>query len=177
MPGWLNYHFGFFLLATVPVSISIKTIFSGKHGKQPIHRAMQLTIAITILVNIVLGPLGSLKIVANYRMNYPYGAALSYISINYPAGLVYTPDEDLALLFHDRVALAPWAEKFLDMTPSMRSLLPAQQALLTDYQFSVAVKSGNNCTNWRPSGDFVDSTKHLSSLRKKMGNICIFDEG
>ena len=138
---------------------------------------MQLTIAITILVNIVLGTLGSLKIVANYRMNYPYGAALSYISINYPAGLVYTPDEDLALLFHDRVALAPWAEKFLDMTPSMRSLLPAQQALLTDYQFSVAVKSGNNCTNWRPSGDFVDSTKHLSSLRKKMGNICIFDEG
>jgi hypothetical protein len=175
-PGaWLQYHFGFFMLATIPASISINMIFLGYQRKTIIGKALQLIIAVVIFLNVFSGIVVTAKIVANFRINYDFSTVQAYIETNYPKGLIYTPDDDLALFFHDRVAFAPWAELFLAMTPSMHSRIPAQKLLLSTQHFSVAVKGGKDCQNWKPSGDFVESVKHLNHFKKRFGSICIFD--
>ncbi|WP_332863382.1 hypothetical protein [Pannus brasiliensis] len=175
--AFLNYYFGFFTLALIPVSIAIKYLFQAERSSFLI-RPLQIVLAFYILFNILQALLFPGAVFLNFLKNYPYEEARAYIQENYPDGYVYTAESDhpAPLHFLDRTLLGPWAETQLNIVPAFHHYIPVIREKLSRYRFSVAVKLGSGCENWRPSGIFFEETKHLEHLQKKIKKICIFSD-
>lgn len=173
--AYLNYHFGFFMLAVIPVSIAMHWIFRNSQ-QQVIVKPLQIAILLVVGVQLFLGLKFPAFIFANDFKNYPYQEVKTYIQANYPEGYIYAPEDHVPLHFFDRTLLGPWAEGFLNMTPTYHPYIPVIKQELSNYHFSVAVIARNGCANWQPSGIFLEETRHLNHLDKIFKKICIFSE-
>jgi hypothetical protein len=170
--AFFNYHFGFFMLAIIPVSIAINNILN-ENKSQPITKSIQI-----ILISIVgLSLITSFTFYItffNHFIYYPYKDVKNYLNENYPEGYIYTPDDSIILSFFDRTLIGPWSETFITITPSYQSYIPILKKELSKHDFSVTIKGGTGCENWQPSGIFIDEIKHLNHLDKQFQKICIF---
>lgn len=176
-PGaYLNYHFGFFMLAVIPASIGIYKIFNNCQ-REAILKPLKWILLFAVMVKLILALLFPAAILVNDLRNYPYKQAEMYIQESHPDGYIYITDSTGILYFFSRTLIGPWVESYLRLTPRYKKYVTAIKQELSKYHFSAAIMLGTGCEKWQPTGFFVDETQKLINLEKKFKKICIFGEG
>ena len=173
--AYMNYHFGFFMLSVIPVSIALKNLFAdtSKEGKSAVWLRASVIIAVSLQLVFAAG--FPVQILQRYDSHTDEKVA-KYITRNHPTGYIYTEISAISLRFLDRALLGPWAEWEMEVNPFFKGYIPDLKQRLAKYRFSVGVIDDPQCENWEPSGIFLDETKHLRHLESKIQGTCIFVE-
>lgn len=182
--SYLNYFFGFFTLASIPVSIGLRSIFENAQSSLDISGISQSNFAVKSLKLFTLAIIGvqlfsalkfPLSIILNDLRNYPYQEVQEYVQKKYPGNYVYISNEALNLYFSDKTLVGPWVELTLQAAKSLDPYVPEIKHNLSKYRWSLAMTMGSGCESWQPSGIFLEETKHINRLEKKFKKICLFN--
>lgn len=169
----LNYHIGFFMLATIPLSIGLAQLFdpaAPEFPARPLRWGFCLLWTLLVAKATVL-PIG---ILMNDRRHYPYADVKAMIAREFPTALIYTPDASTAVQFHERVMLGPWTEQILTLSKDLARDVPAIRSRMAAHPFILAVTTGSGCEKWKPDGLFKQETLHLDRLAARYDKICVF---
>jgi hypothetical protein len=171
-----NYFLTYFILGAVPAALAIRRLIGlSRRGATAGVRVLGTLGAAAFAAHVVAGAIPAGAIVANDMRHYPYGELTDFIARNHPSGAIYAADESLAVLFHDRVAFAPWGERCYVHSSYLRShYLESIRRRLAGVRFEAAVVPGRNCEAWRPAGEFRESIAHLTRLEARFGKLCVF---
>lgn len=172
--AYLNYHFGFFMLAVIPVSIALNHLFESSQklrNYNVLHFVVMLIVSIQLLISLKF----PVRILID-NSSHAHERVTKYLMEKHPTDYIYTDISAISLRLLDKTLLGPWAEWEMQVNPFCRSYIPEIRNKLKKIRFTVAVVDQPDCKQWKPSGIFLNETRQLVYFKKEIGDICIFTE-